>query len=265
MLLALLVAAGCTKETPAPKNELEVFERAFVRESHEPHYRWVYIGHTGIYIDRTLIATLAELDGKRAAISAAIDANAKLAESSDTSVTVTWNLDKEPASVAIAALRLFADRKLEHRRMLVDPSPAKATEFLGLPMIHNTPAAQKSDVQLELSVLLDQDGTWLGISRLNEFQEIPNTPQGRDVSKLGMVLKEHKASTFFAGRNQLEIAAKAGTAADVLTAAALANQHEFTEVAVLPPEQLSANPDRFVKKSVDSARAIGFEPVKPAP
>ena len=42
-----------------------------------------------------------------------------------------------------------------------------------------------------LSVLIDPDEIWVGVSRVNEFQKIPRTAAGHDWAKLEETLKQH--------------------------------------------------------------------------
>jgi len=64
-------------------------------------------------------------------------------------------------------------------------------------------------------VLLQSDRIWVGLSRVNEFQEIPKKGDQQDWEKFESTLKEHKSSTFFTDRSDLEIAAESTTAAPV--------------------------------------------------
>ena len=58
-----------------------------------------------------------------------------------------------------------------------------------------------------LSVLVQPDKIQIGLSRVNEFQEIPKKADEHDWEKFETTLKEHKASAFFADRTDLEFAA----------------------------------------------------------
>src|SRR5215468_10909912 len=74
---------------------------------------------------------------------------------------------------------------------------------------------QQDDEHVTLSVLVQSDRIWVGLSRVNEFQEIPKKADDQDWEKLETTLKEHKASAFFADRSDVEIAAESTTAAPV--------------------------------------------------
>src|SRR4026209_437156 len=50
------------------------------------------------------------------------------------------------------------------------------------------------DEQVTLSVLVQSDKIWVGLSRVNEFQDIPKLASGEhDWDKLETTLKQHKA------------------------------------------------------------------------
>ena len=59
----------------------------------------------------------------------------------------------------------------------------------------------------KLSVLIDADEIWVGVSRVNDFQKIPRTAAGYDWAKLEDALKLQKASAFFDHKTAIEIAA----------------------------------------------------------
>ena len=64
----------------------------------------------------------------------------------------------------------------------------------------DTSNVQKDDETVTLSVLVQADRIWVGLSRVNEFQEIPKKGDGQDWEKFETTLKEHKASAFFDDR-----------------------------------------------------------------
>jgi hypothetical protein len=94
-----------------------------------------------------------------------------------------------------------------------------------------------SDERVAISVLVASDRIWVGLSRINEFQEIT----GRDFATLEQVRKEHKASAFFADRTDVEIAGADDVVyGDVVKAIELATKVGFTDWKVLPPAGLAA-------------------------
>jgi len=107
---------------------------------------------------------------------------------------------------------------------------------------------QNDEERVTLSVLVQSDRIWVGLSRVNEFQNIAMKGDGQqDWDKLETTLKEHKASAFFADRSDLEIAAESTTAApvkyqDIIHAMDLAVKVGFIDVGLSDPQGLSARP-----------------------
>src|SRR3954470_19501815 len=79
----------------------------------------------------------------------------------------------------------------------------------------DTSQVQQDDEHVTLSVLVQADRIWVGLSRVNEFQEIPKKGDSHDWEKFETTLKEHKSSAFFADRTDLEIAAESTTQSPV--------------------------------------------------
>jgi hypothetical protein len=205
-------------------------------------YRGVYIGPPGIWIDRTLVATLAELDTRRAEIVRAIAANVKLLPTIGLVPSVALELRDEPASVAVSALRLFTgvDMIFDVRVEREPDGPPRPIQQICRTTLRDQPI--DGTERVNLSVLLDPDKIWLGLSAINEFYMIEDTPAGRDFAKLETTLKEQKTTAFFADRTDLELAAPAGTSHDVLVAFDLACGAGFRDLAILPRDQISAIP-----------------------
>ena len=253
----IVLACACSKKEPPPKNEFEVFEREFRKETaalvkrkraqgeeipkkYDTTWRTVFIGPSGVFVDRKVIATLAELETKREQISKAIIEN-EHERAGEWRPSVVLDLDAQPASVAVAALRLFMGREVIFSRPNEDPESVMASRILCTTTLRDTPA-QTGESEVALSVYLTKDRTWLGLSRINEFQELPLLDARPDVDKLHTVLREHKASAFFADRSDVEIAADAGTAGDVLSMLDEVCRAGFIDVALLDPEKISAKP-----------------------
>ncbi len=111
----------------------------------------------------------------------------------------------------------------------------------------DTSNVQKDDETVTLSVLVQADRIWVGLSRVNEFQEIPKKGDDQDWEKFETTLKEHKASAFFADRSDLEIAAESTTQSavlykDVIHAMDLAVKVGFIDVGLSDPAGLAARP-----------------------
>ena len=100
---------------------------------------------------------------------------------------------------------------------------------------------------MTLSVLVQSDRIYLGLSRVNEFQEIPKKGDGHDWDKFETSLKEHKSSAFFADRSDIEIAGESTTQApvnyqDVIRAMDIAVKVGFVDVGLTDPAGLAARP-----------------------
>jgi len=114
----------------------------------------------------------------------------------------------------------------------------------------DTSNVQKDDETVTLSVLVQADRIWVGLSRVNEFQEIPKKGDGeQDWEKFETTLKEHKASAFFADRADLEIAAESLPTAEgkvsysnVVHAMDIAVKVGFIDVGLSDPAGLAARP-----------------------
>jgi biopolymer transport protein ExbD len=111
----------------------------------------------------------------------------------------------------------------------------------------DTSNVQKDDETVVLSVLVTADRIWVGLSRVNEFQEIPKMATEQDWAKFETTLKEHKASAFFADRADLEIAAESTTTSpvsyqDVIHAMDVAVKVGFIDVGLSDPAGLAARP-----------------------
>src|SRR5512140_888457 len=77
----------------------------------------------------------------------------------------------------------------------------------------DTSNGQVDEEHPTLSVLVQADKIWVGVSRINEFQEIGKKGDDQDWEKFYTTLKDHKASTFFADRTDIEVAAESTTQA----------------------------------------------------
>lgn len=107
---------------------------------------------------------------------------------------------------------------------------------------------QTEDENVTLSVLIQSDKIYIGLSRVNEFQDIPKLPTGdHDWEKFETTLKQHKTSSFFIDRSDLEIAAESTAAApvaykDVVRAMDIAVKVKFIDVGLSDPAGLAARP-----------------------
>ena len=107
---------------------------------------------------------------------------------------------------------------------------------------------QQDDEHVTLSVLVQSDKIWVGLSRVNEFQDIPKLASGdHDWDKFETTIKQHKTSAFFADRTDLEIAAESTAASpvkyqDIIHAMDLSLKVGFLDVGLSDPQGLAARP-----------------------
>jgi biopolymer transport protein TolR len=99
----------------------------------------------------------------------------------------------------------------------------------------------------KLSVLVDSDQIWIGISRVNEFESIPKVNGQYDWQKLEERLKAQKATSFFLDKTNIEIAAQSTQASPVtyqnlVAAMDVALKVGFADVGLTDPAGLSARP-----------------------
>ena len=112
----------------------------------------------------------------------------------------------------------------------------------------DTANVQQDDEHVTLSVLVQSDQIWIGLSRVNEFTPIPKMASGEhDWDKFKTLLELQKKSAFFADRQDLEIAADSTQAApvkyqDIIHAMDVAVQVGFIDVGLSDPAGLAARP-----------------------
>ncbi|HEY1813941.1 MAG TPA: biopolymer transporter ExbD [Kofleriaceae bacterium] len=111
----------------------------------------------------------------------------------------------------------------------------------------DTTNVQQDDEHVTLSILVQADRIWVGLSRVNEFQEITKKGDDQDWEKFETTLKEHKASAFFADRTDIEVAAESTSQAevkyqDIIHAMDIAVKVGFIDVGLTDPNGLAARP-----------------------
>ncbi len=100
----------------------------------------------------------------------------------------------------------------------------------------------------KLSVLVEQDQLWIGVSRVNDFEKIPKLPSGSyDWAKLEERLKFQKTTAFFSNKSAIEIAASSTRSEPVayqqlIAAMDVAVKAGFIDVGLTDAEGLSARP-----------------------
>ena len=103
------------------------------------------------------------------------------------------------------------------------------------------------DPDPQLSVLVEPEQIWIGISRINEFEKIPKVGNDYDWAKLEERLKAQKASAYFLDKKNIEIAAASSASAPVsyqklIATMDIAVKVGFSDVGLTEPNSLSARP-----------------------
>jgi biopolymer transport protein ExbD len=100
----------------------------------------------------------------------------------------------------------------------------------------------------KLSVLVESDKIWIGVSRVNDFEQIPNTAAGApDWVRLEERLRFQKKSAFFEHKTSIEVAADSTKAqpiaySDLIAAMDTAVKAGFVDVGLTDAHGLSAYP-----------------------
>jgi len=110
-----------------------------------------------------------------------------------------------------------------------------------------TPCLDDDCEKPKLSVLLDADQIWVGVSRVNDFTKIPRSGADYDWAKLEDVLRTQKKSPYFEAETAIEVAAESTAAhpvtyQSVIAATDVAVKTGFIDVGVTDPRGLSAYP-----------------------
>ena len=188
----------------------------------------VILAPQGIYVDRVFVTDTALPDA--------------LAKAKPRELLDIWLLDDaEPATTIIGALQVVADKhplvrihwKLDDDQVAeLCPRAKLSSQQAGI------------DERVALSILFNPDRIWFGISRVNEFQDIPATSSGvPDYQKLEDLLKQHKASAFFVDRRDLELSADPKVTSGAFAAGlAVVCRFGWTELSMLRLDQISARP-----------------------
>jgi biopolymer transport protein ExbD len=98
-----------------------------------------------------------------------------------------------------------------------------------------------------VSVLLEGDDIWVGVSRVDDFQRIPKNDKGYDWSKLEDILRTHRQSPQLAERDVVELAAASTNEHPIdyqslVAAMDIAVKAGWGHVGVTEPRSLSAQP-----------------------
>lgn len=200
-------------------------------------YPAIFIGKGGVFIGRKAVAKLDELDTKRDVIVAAAQENLAAVAAVRVSPMVVFDLEHEPAAVAVAALRLFGFAPMTYEMVSEGEHPSQT--LCGELVVRTV--APTDPERPKLSLTLTASTIWVGLSRFNEFQEVTDMPTGEpDFEKLRSVLKDHRHTALFADRSDIEVGSDGGTAGELLRVLWATCAAGFIDVAVLPVHELSA-------------------------
>lgn len=99
----------------------------------------------------------------------------------------------------------------------------------------------------QLSVLLDDKGVWIGVSRVNDFTRIPKTATGYDWDAVNKALVAQKASVYFSDSHDIQVAAESSPSnpiqyRDLVAAMDIAVKSGFIDVGITDPNGLAARP-----------------------
>lgn len=103
------------------------------------------------------------------------------------------------------------------------------------------------DPDPELSVLVEADEIWVGVSRVEEYERIPKTAAGYDWSKLELSLRAHKTTGLFVDNKVIQVAAESTQTDPVpyqamVAAMDVALKVGFSDVKITDPNGLAARP-----------------------
>lgn len=114
-------------------------------------------------------------------------------------------------------------------------------------LAHGEPDCLGDCEEPRLSVLIEADQIWVGVSRLNDFETIARGAEGYDWARLEAALKQHKSSAWFEHKTAIEVAAD--STADhpiqyqaLIAAMDVAVKVGFVDVGITEPQGLSARP-----------------------
>jgi hypothetical protein len=258
VLAFVALVAACGGES-APPNPMPKPIAAVERRIQSP-FRGVAIAADGIYYDRKKLSTLADFEGAPKvelagtlthARAAAGPASADVDDPPSIAMGVVVVPDSlvTPALLAnvLAVVRRAGWQNINLKFIHTDAEDPRQHDLENVCDLvasgFDRSGGDPDDGPVNLSLLIQPDRMWLGLSRVNEFQEIPRYSTDHDYEKLEATLKEHKVSAFFADRTDLEIAVEGAQEVTVLlTAIFAACRVGFTDVTVYDPAQLSARP-----------------------
>ncbi len=103
--------------------------------------------------------------------------------------------------------------------------------------------SRTDEERVRISILVQKDQIWVGLSRINEFYQIPALPSKEpDWDKLEMTLKEQKRTAFLVDRSDIDIAGEGVTYGDIVKTIDLAIKTGFIDFTFTHSANLAARP-----------------------
>lgn len=97
--------------------------------------------------------------------------------------------------------------------------------------------------QVRASILIQENVIWVGLSRINEFTQIPKKGETYNWEELKTVLDNHKKSSYFTDREDIEVAAEDKISYQtIISTMDIAIAAGFIDVGLADPGSLSARP-----------------------
>lgn len=217
--------AACSKTSGTGCPELDAFEKLHDGE----HFNDVYVAKCGIYFARKQLVAPGELATPHPLAAA-------FAHAQRPPELVVFDIDDQPIAVATWILRAVSGATMNVARRTHDEASHVGYEGF---TVNASDRPTTGKVRLSVDVLPER--VWVGLAGVEEYQEILNKGDDVDWEKLEMVLKEHKASAFFADRTAAELAVDpALRSRTLLHAVQVMSYTGFIDVALLPRDKLSA-------------------------
>lgn len=101
----------------------------------------------------------------------------------------------------------------------------------------------QEEEQVRASILIQENTIWVGLSRINSFNQVPKEGEEYNWTALFDLLKEHKDSSYFTDREDIEIAADENIPYQaIISTMDTAIAAGFIDVGLADPASLSARP-----------------------
>jgi biopolymer transport protein ExbD len=101
----------------------------------------------------------------------------------------------------------------------------------------------EEEEQVRASILIQDNTIWVGLSRINSFNQVPKEGEEYNWNALFDLLKEHKESSYFTDREDIEIAAEEKIPYQaIISTMDAAIAAGFIDVGLADPASLSARP-----------------------